>query len=248
MRDIPLRPGCSRLTSWRTTPLLRARATLRISWITDHPLSRRFPLRPSIPPSPVEEFIHEAPFAAPASQRQKVHSFTTTSRVPYDSTTSVTKSWQSDGGQFLLCPKIPSGCWFSERISVPLEIRSLGRSYLGNVSPLPDSFGISCSLDRKIIYSHARRNASLLHLLSVYVSIAKCEIFRFEGIGTFGRRHGSDIELNLVRVKSNHRVRDHVHHGHRRDPRSLRPTSLVKSTEIAAVWSVVLRTKMSGGS
>lgn len=154
MHDIPLRPGCSRLTSWRTTPLLWARATLRISWITDHPLSRRFPLRPSIPPSPVEEFIHEAPFAAPASQRQKVHSFTTTSRVSYDSTTSVIESWQSDGGQFLLCSKIPSGCWFSDRISVPLRIRSLGRSYLGNVSPLPDSFGISCSLDRKIIYSH----------------------------------------------------------------------------------------------
>lgn len=96
----------------------------------------------------------------------------------------------------------------------------------------------------RIIYS----NASLHYLLFVYVTIAKCEIFRFEGIGTFGRRHGSDIELNRVRVKSNHRVRDHVHHGHRRDARSLRRTSLVKSTEIAAVRSVVSRTKMSGGS
>lgn len=51
---------------------LRARATLRISWISrPSPIPlRRFPLRPSVPPSAgAEEFIHGALFAAQSAPK-----------------------------------------------------------------------------------------------------------------------------------------------------------------------------------
>lgn len=50
-------------------PYLRARATLRIAWITSDPLSRRFPLLPSFPPCPVEEFIHGPLFAGQSAPK-----------------------------------------------------------------------------------------------------------------------------------------------------------------------------------